>query len=156
MLNKINSYLLEAEDFEVFKNNTVIIVLENKRVLLTGLNLQFINECYEIFGEKFRKNNCRKKNHLRVSWLEEEIEYLKKNYQNLEVDEIGRKIDKSDYQIIFMLGKLQLITKKEWAKSEIEFLQSNIDKSTIWLAGKLRRSVASIKSKKRILKLSKI
>lgn len=156
MLNKISKYLLEADDLEMVGNDRLLVITKKEKIVLNGLNLQLIDKCYEIFGKKFRKNDYKKSNCLKVFWSNDEIKYLKENYLKMELEEIGAHINKSNYQINLMLSKLKVIVKREWSKSEIEFLQNNIEKSTIWLAGELKRSVASIKSKKRVLNLLKV
>ena len=131
-----------------------MIVGKKKNILLTGLSSEFIGECYEVFGNKFRSPKEKKTNYHRILWKNEEIEYLKKNYLKEEINKIASKINKSNYQINVMLGKLKLITAGKWTDEEIEFFEKNIGKSTIWLATQLNRSVASIKAKKRKYRLS--
>lgn len=154
MEKNIEKYILEANDLELISEDKLLIVTKEKSILLKGISVELINECYEKFGEKFRKKNKYKKlNYLRICWSNNEIKYLEENYLKKDINEIELVINKSKYQINLMLSKLKLITKREWSKSELEFLKDNIESSTIWLAGELNRSVASIKSKKRVIKL---
>lgn len=155
MKDNIDKYILEADDLEIIGTNRLLIVNKKQNILLNGLNQELINQYYEIFSKKFNKNKQREYKHLKVIWLADEIEYLKKSYLKKGLEEICSEINKSKYQINLMLRKLKLIVKREWSESELKFLRDNIDVSTIWLAGELNRSVASIKAKKRVLKLEK-
>lgn len=152
-MTNVYECILNAEDIEVVDNKNLLIVNKEKNILLTGLTLDSIEKCYEIFGNKFRKHKENSRNYPKVLWTYDEIKYLKENYLKEEFDEICLKINKSNYQVNLMLGKLGLITKRGWTEEEVEFLKNNIKNSTVWLAGELKRSVASIKAKKRILKL---
>ena len=155
MMRNIYNYISEADDIEILEKNRVLLSSKGKRILLNGISAKVLEECYEIFGQKFRKSKYKKSNHLTVFWTSEEIEYLKENYLIKEISEIKRHLDKSSYQINLMLGKLKLIVRRDWLESEEIFFKKNINKSNIWLAEKLNRSVASIKSKKRIIKIKK-
>lgn len=148
---EIKSYLKKAIDLEVVGDDRLFIILKNKKVLLKNISLKGIEECYEIFSERFSSSKKNKK----VFWTPDEINYLKVNYSLLEINELMKRTNKSLYQINLMLRELDIITKKNWTELELQFLEKNIDKNSSWLANKLSRSVASVKSKKRVLKLKK-
>ncbi|MHA4990495.1 hypothetical protein [Cetobacterium somerae] len=156
MEDNIEKYILEASDLELLSEGRLLITTENRKILLKGISKEKIDEYYEIFGKKFRKNKVKKSKYLRVFWSDDEIRYLKENYLKKDVNEIALVIKKSNYQINLMLGKLKLIVKREWSIEEVEFLKNNIENSTIRLAEELNRSVASIKAKKRLLRLLEI
>lgn len=149
-MKKIDDYLLKANDIEKLSNSSILIIIENKSILLKNVTVEFIDKCYERFGEKFKNSN--RKSNKKVIWNEDEIEYLKVNYLNkIKMENIESKINKSSYQVNLMLQKLKLIEKKKWTKSELEFLEINKDKDMIWLANKLKRSYSSVKAKRRII-----
>lgn len=152
MKSDVMKYLLEADDIEALGSNRLLIVTKKQNILLNEISEEIIDECYETFGKKFRKNGRKDSKYLKVIWSDNEIEYLKKTYLRKNLDEIASQINKSKYQINLMLVKLKLLVKREWSELELEFLKNNIEESTIWLAGELNRSVASIKSKKKVLK----
>lgn len=156
MEDNIEKYILEASDLELLSEGRLLITTEKRKILLKGISKEKIDEYYEIFGKKFRKNRVKKSKYLRVFWSDDEIRYLKENYLKKDVNEIALVIKKSNYQINLMLGKLKLIVKREWSIEEVEFLKNNIENSTIRLAEELNRSVASIKAKKRLLRLLEI
>lgn len=152
--NKIENYILKAIDLESISEDKLLIILRNnKRVLLSGVSDEIKDWCYDIFGKKFRNN---RKNKVKVLWTSEEIEFLKNNYMTMDIDKLNKKLNKSHYQINLMLKKMNILTKKNWDKEEIDFLKKNIDKTSTWLAMNLNRSIASIKAKKRVIKLSNI
>lgn len=156
MEDNIEKYILEANDLELLSEGRLLIVIDKRKILLKGISKDKIDEYYEIFGKKFRKNRQKKSNYLRVFWSDDEVKYLKENYLKKDINEIALVINKSNYQINLMLGKLKLIVKREWSRAEVEFLKNNIENSTIRLAEELNRSVASIKAKKRLLRLLEI
>lgn len=156
MEDNIEKYILEASDLELLSEGRLLITTEKRKILLKGISKEKIDEYYEIFGKKFRKNKVKKSKYLRVFWSDDEIRYLKENYLKKDINEIVLVIKKSNYQINLMLGKLKLIVKREWSIAEVEFLKNNIENSTIRLAEELNRSVASIKAKKRLLRLLEI
>lgn len=153
MKRDIEKYILEADDLEMIGENRLLVVTKTQNILLSEISQEEIDQCYEIFSEKFNGKKRRESKYLKVIWSDSEIKYLKESYLKKELEEISTEINKSKYQINLMLGKLKLIVKRDWTQSELDFLKENIERSTIWLAGELNRSVASIKSKKRVMKL---
>ena len=156
MEDNIEKYILEANDLELLSEGRLLIVIDKRKILLKGISKDKIDEYYEMFGKKFRKNRQKKSNYLRVFWSDDEVKYLKENYLKKDINEIALVINKSNYQINLMLGKLKLIVKREWSRAEVEFLKNNIENSTVRLAEELKRSVASIKAKKRVLRLLEV
>ncbi len=153
MKRDIEKYILEADDLEIIGEDRLLVITKKQNILLREISQEVIDQCYEIFSKKFNKKRQKESKYLKVIWLDDEIEYLKESYLKKELEEISKKINKSKYQINLMLAKLNLIAKREWTESELQFLKENINTSTISLAGELNRSVASIKSKKRVMKL---
>ncbi|MGL5277756.1 MAG: hypothetical protein ACRC8M_01565 [Cetobacterium sp.] len=153
MKNNLSEYISEAEDIEILGANRLLIVTKRQNILLNGVSQTLIDECFEVFGKRFRKNKNKKSGYLKVIWLDDEIEYLKESYLKKEIKEIAVIVNKSEYQVHLMLGRLRLIEKKEWSESELEFLKNNIDSNIVWLASELNRGIGSVKSKKRVIKL---
>lgn len=151
MNHEIEKYLKKALDIELVGDNSLFIILKNKKILLKNISSKEIEKCYDIFSERFGS----KKKNKKVFWTSEEITYLKDNYKLLEINELEKKLNKSLYQINLMLIELNMITKKKWTEAELQFLENNLQENSSWLANHLNRSVASVKSKKRVLRLER-
>lgn len=153
-LEKLKKFLEEAIDIELFENNRMIIVLENKKIIINGVNSEIKDFCLEYFGRKFNCNNyCNKKISKENLWKNEEIEYLKENCFSKTLKKLSLELGKSEFQISCMIKKLDLYVRKPWTKSEIDFILENPKMKTIELANRLQRSVNSIKSKKKMIKV---
>ncbi|MGL5208415.1 hypothetical protein [Cetobacterium sp.] len=150
---KIKNYLLNASDIEEISDNRLLIVSDNKNIILNDVTPELKEKYYDYFSYQFCDDNSKPKKYNKIEWTIEEIEYLKSNYSFISLKKLGKKLDKSEYQINLMLTKLNLLEKRSWTQKELNFLKQNLNKSSISLANQLKRSVASIKSKKRRLKL---
>ncbi|MGL5413960.1 hypothetical protein [Cetobacterium sp.] len=154
MVNQINGYIekeiFRAKDIELVSENRVLLILDDKKILLTDVSLEMREQIYDRFAQRFFHK--RKKSKKKVEWTSEEIMYLKDNYSKEKIEDISKKLDKSEYQINIMLSELSILKKRNWEEYELEFLEKNLEKQSIWIAGKLNRSISSIKSKKRIIK----
>lgn len=151
-MEDVKTIIFSAKDIETLENGNLLIVLEKRSILFTKINSEIKNKCYEIFYSRFIKNDRESSYSSRkIEWSESEKEYLKKNYLNLNINELEKQLNKSKYQINLKMSELQLLLKREWTKEEIEYLKNNLDRTSTFLAGELKRSVASIKSKKRVI-----
>ena len=56
MEDNIEKYILEANDLELLSEGRLLIVIDKRKILLKGISKDKIDEYYEIFGKKFRKN----------------------------------------------------------------------------------------------------
>lgn len=148
---EIKNYLLNARDIEELSNNRLLIISDNKSIILNDITQELKEKYYTYFSHQFCGNDHKTKKYSRVEWTLKEIEYLKSNYNFINLKEISKKLNKSEYQVNLMLNKLNLLEKRNWTQEELEFLKNNKDLSLTTLANKLRRSVASVKSKKRAL-----
>ena len=129
---------LENGDMLIFKNaNFSIYSLFNRIKNLS--DSRFLDSASHYHLEKY------------VSWSNDEVEFLKKNVDTLSVEELCTHLKKSSYQIESKKIQLKLYPIKPWDCQELEFLRSNIHRSSYYLAEKLQRSIAAIRSKNRVL-----
>ncbi|MGL5725172.1 hypothetical protein [Cetobacterium sp.] len=85
-------------------------------------------------------------------WSNAQIESLKKNYYIKSLEELSKELKKSLHQISIKVMELKLVNNRIWNKDELNFLIKNINISNHELAQFLRRTIYSIKSKKRLIK----
>lgn len=129
---------LENGDMLIFKNaNFSIYSLFNRLKLLS--DSRFLEPTSHYHLEKY------------ISWSNDEVEFLKKNVNTLSLDELCTQLKKSNYQVESKKIQLKLYPIKPWDCKELEFLKSNLHKSSYYLAEKLNRSIAAIRSKKKVL-----
>lgn len=150
---EIKNYLLTASDIEELSDNRLLIISGNKSIILNDVTPELKEKYYDCFSHQFCDDNPKSKKYNKIQWTTEEIEYLKSNYNFISLKKLSKELDKSEYQINLMLTKLNLLEKRSWTQEELDFLKQNLNKSSISLANQLKRSVASIKSKKRTLKI---
>lgn len=148
---EIKNYLLNASDIEELSNNRLLIISGNKSIILNDVTPELKEKYYDCFSHQFCDDERKSKKYNKIEWTNQEIEYLKSNYNFTSLKNLSKELDKSEYQINLMLTKLNLLEKRSWTQEELEFLKKNRDKSLTTLANHLKRSVASVKSKKRIL-----
>lgn len=148
---EIKTYLLNASDIEELSNNRLLVVSGNKSIILNDITPELKEKYYDCFSHKFCNDNHESKKYIRIEWTPQEIEYLKSNYNFISLKDLSQELNKSEYQVNLMLNKLSLLEKRSWTKEEVEFLKNNKDKSLTTLANNLKRSIASVKSKKRVL-----
>ena len=101
--------------------------------------------------EKIKKINKRKAS----DWTEEEIEYLKHNFYDIDIDLLSLHLKKSQYQISLKAIEMKLVGAREWSSREVEYLEKNVNLPNYKLAKILKRSLSSVKAKKRVLKMGK-
>ena len=85
-----------------------------------------------------------------------EIDFIKKNYENMKNKEIGKKLNRSSGSILSKAMELGLTKKEKWTKFEDEFLKDNlIDMSANEMSSILNRSSSSIYHRIQELELQK-
>ncbi len=153
--NFVKELLVGLIDVEEINKNQLLLIKKDKKILLKDTNNSLKDLCYEVLGKTLNlyKNSNEKKNSIKIFWEEWEINFLKENYKIKNSFEICNTLKKSPYQINYMMSKLNLFSIKKWSDEDLEFLKENLDKSTVWLAQKFNRSVASVKAKKRVLRV---
>ncbi|MGL5596459.1 MAG: hypothetical protein ACRDDH_21225, partial [Cetobacterium sp.] len=129
--------------------NSKVIILNNSDLATYNLLKKYQNE--DFLKKNFKKQNIINKKNLWI-WEDEEINYLKKYYFLKTLEEISFEIKKSFYQISLKALELKLVGVKNWENDELEFFEQNIELSNYELGKLLKRSIHSIKAKKRILK----
>ena len=155
MKNKITKHqfediLEEIIDIEEIDNYKILIITNKNRIILNNVTSNIKDLCYEKLSNRINPYT-KSYNYKKVHWKTEEINFLKSNFNLKTLDELEIILNKSKFQINFMMSKLNLFVKKRWDRDEIEFLKKNITQSTIWLATKLHRPLGSIKTQKRKL-----
>lgn len=89
-------------------------------------------------------------------WTNEQIDFLKNNYNIMSYAEISSIIDKSEGSIRAKCHDLKLVKKNKWSDDEIDFLTKNYTKlSTKQIAFALNRTESSIQLKANKLGLKK-
>lgn len=151
---KLEQILEKAVDIYSESSSELILILSDEKIIrIKGLTSQLKDECYEFFGLKFlnsREKNYRKKQR---EWTKDELNFISKNSDKMNIKELGIALDRTAYQIENQKILLGIKKRKEWTEDEIKYLTENINKTSVILAETLNRSIASVKSKKRHLKL---
>lgn len=148
--NQFEHILEEIIDIEEIDDYKILIITKENRILLNNITSSIKDLCYEKLSNRINPY-IKPYNYKKVHWEVEEINFLKSNFNLKTLDELETILNKSKFQINFMMSKLNLFTKRRWHKDEVDFLQKNINQSTIWLATKLHRPLGSIKTQKRKL-----
>lgn len=152
-LNILKRYLDLALDIESFGDNRLLIVLENnKKVIFKDVDGKTRDFSFEYFGSKFAQGETRRGRGCEEEWTEEEIKYLKENCYSLSLVELSIRLGKKEYKVDRMIKKMELFLRKPWTQDEINYILKNPHMKPLELANKLKRSLASIKSKRRYLR----
>lgn len=156
-IEKLKGVLAESKiiDLRYIQNRVYIFLMNSKIIILKNSNL----ETFNIFKKIQKQEYFKKPKSSRVivsNWTDEEINFLKEHFFIDSLEYISEKVNKSFYQISLKAMDLKLINKREWLDEEIDYLKQNINESNYELAKQLKRSLHSIKSKKRVLKELKI
>lgn len=148
----INLKFLQNKTY-VFLMNSNVIVLNNSTKQIYEMFKKIKKDMsYEIQKHNYKKNQKR----LILEWTELEKEYLRKNYFKKSLSNLEIALGKSYYQISLKVIELGLVSNREWEDEEKYFLKENIKMSNYELAQVLKRTIHSIKAKKRILLNNKI
>lgn len=156
-IEKLEGVLTESKiiDLKYIQNKVYIFLMNSKIVVLKNSNLEVFN----VFEKIQKQGYFKKSSYSRVvvsEWTNNEIEFLREHFFIDSLEYISEKIQKSFYQISLKAMELKLINKREWLDEEIDYLKKNINESNYELARHLKRSLHSIKSKKRVLNRLKI
>lgn len=139
--------LNESIDICCPQNEVRLMYKGNKMLIIRNVTKEFQKNTLEYFYKRynFKKNESKKSC---IEWKENEIVYLKKNYQE-GIKKLSKILNKSEYQISCMIGKLKLNIKKRWNKEDDSYLKENyLLKTDLEMAADLNRSLASIKSRR--------
>lgn len=152
-LKLLNEVLENLSDFEIMGNDKLLLIdKKNRKLLINSPSFDLKKRCYELIAKELNvaENKKSKDNNI---WTNQEIELLKENYKKLSLEDLERLLKKNKYQILYMKGTLKLYKRTEWETYELEYLAKNLHEKSYILAEKMNRSLSSIKSKKRVLKL---
>lgn len=155
--NKLEKVLIESKiiDIKYIQKKVYIFLMNSRVVILKNSNL----ETFNIFQKIQKQGYFKKSSYSRVivsEWTNGDIEFLREHFFITSLEYISKKVKKSFYQISLKAMELKLINKREWLDEEIDYLKENINESNYELAKYLKRSIHSIKSKKRVLKKLKV
>lgn len=158
---KLKNLLLESKPMEIqYIQKKIYIVLMNSKIIILNNSDQntysLLKKVQEDSYIKKRKRNAELKFKPVNFWTKEEEEYIIKYFFVKNLSELSLKLQKSYYQILLKASELKLIIKKKWESIELKYLKENIEISNYELAKELKRSINSIKSKKRMIMSQKI
>ncbi|MGL5639038.1 MAG: hypothetical protein ACRCW7_06820 [Cetobacterium sp.] len=151
----LQKLLLESQigDIKLMQNNLYITMFNSKMIVLKNSTIDLYN-----LLKNFQENNYPikskreyKKDSVSI-WSKEEEENLIKNYYHKSLEELSKDLKKSYYQISMRVIKLKLVNTRPWTIDELELLEDNMEASNHELGKFFRRTVHSIKSKKRAIK----
>lgn len=153
---KLKNLFLESNPIEIeyIQHKIYIILMNSKIIILNNSN----HEIYLLLKKIQEDNYIKKKESKSIPaefWTKEDEEYIQENFFLKTLLELSLKFNKSFYQILLKARELNLINKKKWDSNEIKYLENNIETSNYELAKELKRSIHSIKSKKRMIKNKK-
>ena len=134
----------------LFLRNSKIILLKNSTEIIYKNLKETIEK--EMIPKEYEQKIIKKK---ADEWTEEELWYLKHNFYKIELESLSIKLNKSQYQISLKVIELGMVSSGNWDDDEVKYLKENQDVSNYELAKTLKRSISSIKAKKRVLKLEK-
>lgn len=156
---KIEMLIKESEITDIkFIQGNIYLFLRNSKIILLKNSTEMI---YKNLKETIEKEMIPKKYEQKIikkkadEWTEEELWHLKHNFYKTELEPLSIKLNKSQYQISLKVIELGMVSSGSWADDEIKYLEENQDVSNYELAKTLKRSISSIKAKKRVLKLEK-
>lgn len=155
----IKRLVIETKIIEIsYIQDTLYIFLENSKVIVLKNSTK---KTYSIFKEmknnmyRLEKRRQKKERHIVSEWTEQEKEYLRENYFKKSLSDLEITVGKSCYQISLKAIELGLVSNREWEDEEKNFLKENFKLSNYELAQVLKRTIHSIKAKKRILSNNK-
>ena len=144
--------LNESIDVCCPQNEVRLMQRENQILIIKNVTKEFQKKTLEYFYKRYALGKNKIKNNV-IVWEEKEIEYLKENYKEC-LKKLSKILNKSEYQISCMIGKLKLSKKKKWNDLDDNYLRDNyLIKTDLEIAKELERSLASVKSRRGRLKL---
>lgn len=139
--------LNESIDVCCPQNEVRLLSKEKKVFVIKNVTKEFQKKTLEYFYKKYSIEKNKIENSI-IVWKEKEIDYLKKNYRE-SFKKLSKILNKSEYQIGYMIGKLKLYEKKKWNDIDDRYLKDNyLRKTDLEMAAELDRSLASIKSRR--------
>lgn len=139
--------LNESIDVCCPQNEVRLLSKENQILVIKNVTKEFQKKTLEHFYKKYSIEKNKIKDNI-IIWEEKEIDYLKKNYRE-SFKKLSKILNKSEYQIGYMIGKLKLYEKKKWNDLDDRYLKDNyLRKTDLEMAAELDRSLASIKSRR--------
>lgn len=158
---KLNSLLCESMIINLkFLQNKTYIFLMNSNVIVLNNSTKKIYEMFKKIKKEMsyeiQKCNYKKNKRLILEWTELEKEYLRKNYFKNPLSNLETVLGKSYYQISLKAIELGLVSNREWEDEEKKFLKENFEMSNYELAQILKRTIHSIKAKKRVLSNNRV
>ncbi|MBC2856948.1 hypothetical protein H3N56_10935 [Cetobacterium sp. 2A] len=169
IMKLINRFSLSETDKEILslkltnkKINNIIILQKKAYISLDQREMIIIHnvskdasvildKIKEKSNKQFISFDTKRRIKKKISWSNEDLEFLKENYNKLSLTQLSEILDKSYYQIQHKKISLNLYQVKPWSNHEVSFLKKNINKSLYFLSEELNRSIAAIKAKKRTL-----
>ncbi|MGL5723489.1 hypothetical protein [Cetobacterium sp.] len=151
--------LLESQigDIKLMQNKIYITLFNSKMIILKNPSLEIYNSLKSFQENNYPVESKREYKKYSVSiWSKEEEENLIKDYYQKSLEDLSKKLKKSYYQISMKVIKLKLVDTRPWTIDEVELLKQNMNTSNHNLGKILRRTVHSIKSKKRAIVRSKL
>lgn len=154
-LDMLKKILTENSILDIYyNNNTIFITLTNdKNLILKNATYSLYEAFFELFNINFNDTPRKKKTINATVWSDSEIDFLKQSFDTLSVEDIAIELRRSPYQIQTQAMKLRLFNINNWSEAELNYLRTNITLSNTELACSLNRSLGSIKSKKRVIRL---
>lgn len=147
--------LLESQigDIKLMQNKLYITLFNSKVIILKNPSVDIYNSL-KIFQENnYPIESKREYKKYSISiWSEKEDKNLIKNYYHKSLKELSEDLKKSYHQISMRVIKLKLVSTRPWTIDELELLEDNMEVSNHELGKFFRRTVHSIKSKKRAIK----
>lgn len=137
-------------DLRYLQKRVYVFLMNSKVIILKNSNLETFNIFEKIQKQGYFKKSKSSKVIVSI-WTDEEVEFLEKNFFVNSLEYISKNVNKSFYQISLKAMDLKLINRREWLDEEINYLRENLNESNYELARYLKRSLHSIKSKKRII-----
>ena len=126
--------------------------------------LQNANRCIicgkPTFNKKYCSQKCMAKDEERKNtaknnlksinenpWTEEELDFIRKNYGIIKLDEIAKHLNRKKENIIATASRHNIQSAKYWTEDEESYLKNNKDKSPQELSQTLNKSISAIINK---------
>lgn len=139
--------LNESVDVCCPQNEIRLLNKKNHILVIKNVTKEFQKKTLEHFYMRYSEKKSKTRSDL-IVWKENEVKYLKRNYKEC-FKKLSKILNKSEYQIGYMIGKLKLYEKKKWNDIDDRYLKDNyLRKTDLEIAAELKRSLASIKSRR--------
>lgn len=156
---KIEMLIKESEitDIRFVQRNIYLFLRSSKIILLKNSTEMIYKKLKEIIEKDLIPKEYEQKINKKKAdeWTEEELWCLKHEFYKTELESLSIKLNKSQYQISLKVIELGMVNSGSWDDDEVKYLEENQEISNYELAKTLKRSISSIKAKKRVLKIRK-